>query len=90
MVALTAVAVVWATYLAVDPRLRFSPAEPVPVIRGLHERLVELMPFPGAFRAGMRAQFGLENLPWQGYLFGRPRPKAELSFETCVPAGEAA
>ncbi|MFF4560014.1 ArnT family glycosyltransferase [Streptomyces sp. NPDC001435] len=71
VVALVAVAVVWATYLAIDPRLRFSPAEPVPVIRGLHERLVELMPFPGAFRAGMRAQFGLENLPWQGYLFGR-------------------
>jgi EAL domain-containing protein (putative c-di-GMP-specific phosphodiesterase class I) len=26
----------------------------------------------------------------QGYLFGRPRPKAELSFETCAQAGEAA
>ncbi|GAA3095042.1 hypothetical protein GCM10017687_01850 [Streptomyces echinatus] len=30
VVAVVALAVVWAAYLAVDPRLRFSPAEPVP------------------------------------------------------------
>lgn len=71
VVALTALAVVWATYLAVDPLLRFTPAEAVPAAHGLHARLVELMPFPRAFRAGMRVQFAMENRPWQGYLFGR-------------------
>ncbi|MGW3210295.1 phospholipid carrier-dependent glycosyltransferase [Streptomyces sp. NPDC001135] len=70
VVLLVAVGVVWAAYLAVDPRLRFSPAEPVPPLRGLHGRLVDLLPVPGAYRAGMRVQFALENQPWQGYLFG--------------------
>ncbi|MFJ3305407.1 ArnT family glycosyltransferase [Streptomyces sp. NPDC086549] len=71
VVALAAIAVVWVTYLVVDPRLRFTPAEAVPAVHGLRARLVELLPFPRAFRAGMRVQFGLENYPWQGYLFGR-------------------
>jgi 4-amino-4-deoxy-L-arabinose transferase-like glycosyltransferase len=70
VVGLVAIAVVWASYLAVDPGLRFDPAEPVPVVHGLHERLVELLPFPRAYRDGMRVQFGFENYPWQGYLFG--------------------
>ncbi|MEV6112793.1 phospholipid carrier-dependent glycosyltransferase [Streptomyces sp. NPDC052109] len=70
VVALVAIAVVWATYLAVDPRLRFSPAEPVPALHGLRGRLVDLLPVPEAYRAGMRVQFGLEDQPWQGYLFG--------------------
>ncbi|MEU6089465.1 phospholipid carrier-dependent glycosyltransferase [Streptomyces sp. NPDC047085] len=77
VVALVAVAVVWAAYLAVDPRLRFTPAEPVPAVhalRGLHGlrgRLTELLPLPPAYRAGMRVQFALEDQPWQGFLFGR-------------------
>lgn len=70
VVAVVAVAVVWAAYLVVDPRLRFAPAEPVPGVHGLRARLVELLPVPPAYRAGMRVQFGLENQPWQGYLFG--------------------
>ncbi|WEO93756.1 phospholipid carrier-dependent glycosyltransferase [Streptomyces sp. FXJ1.172] len=70
VVALAAVAVVWAAYLAVDPRLRFSPAEPVPALHGLRGRLVDLLPLPPAYRAGMRVQFALEDQPWQGYLFG--------------------
>ncbi|WP_227025693.1 phospholipid carrier-dependent glycosyltransferase [Streptomyces fodineus] len=70
LVALVAVAVVWAVYLAVDPRLRFSPAEPVPALHGLRGGLVDLLPVPEAYRAGMRVQFGLEAYPWQGYLFG--------------------
>ncbi|MFG3013185.1 phospholipid carrier-dependent glycosyltransferase [Streptomyces cinerochromogenes] len=70
VVAVVAVVVVWAVYLAVDPRLRFLPAEPVPAVHGLRGRLVELLPVPRAYRAGMRVQFGLEDLPWQGYLFG--------------------
>ncbi|GGW71386.1 glycosyl transferase [Streptomyces lucensis JCM 4490] len=70
-VAVVALAVVWAAYLAVDPRLRFVPAEPVPALHGLRGRLVDLLPVPPAYRAGMRVQFGLERYPWQGYLFGR-------------------
>lgn len=70
-VALAAVAVVWVTYLMVDPRLRWVPAQHVPVVRGLRGLLVDLMPFPEAYRDGMRVQFGLENRPWQGFLFGR-------------------
>ncbi|MBB5932242.1 phospholipid carrier-dependent glycosyltransferase [Streptomyces echinatus] len=70
VVAVVALAVVWAAYLAVDPRLRFSPAEPVPAVPGLRGRLVELLPLPPAYRAGMLVQFGLEDQPWQGYLFG--------------------
>ncbi|GGS77917.1 hypothetical protein GCM10010206_45590 [Streptomyces cinerochromogenes] len=70
VVAVVAVVVVWAVYLAVDPRLRFLPAEPVPAVHGPRGRLVELLPVPRAYRAGMRVQFGLEDLPWQGYLFG--------------------
>ncbi len=70
VVALVAVAVVWASYLAVDPRLRFTSTEPVPAIHGLRGRVVELLPFPRAFLDGMRIQFGLEDYPWQGFLFG--------------------
>jgi hypothetical protein len=70
-VALTALAVVWAAYLAVDPRLRWTPEQRIPTVRGMHGLLVRLMPFPEAFRDGMRVQFGLENYPWQGFLFGR-------------------
>ncbi|MEU9450123.1 phospholipid carrier-dependent glycosyltransferase [Streptomyces sp. NPDC048277] len=70
VVLVTAVAVVWLSYLAVDPRLRFVPAEPVPAVHGLRGALVDLMPFPRAYRDGMRVQFALEDLPWQGYLFG--------------------
>lgn len=69
--ALVAVAVVWVTYLMVDPRLRWAPEQQVPVVRGLRGLLVEPMPFPEAYRDGMRVQFGLENRPWQGFLFGR-------------------
>ncbi|MER5525442.1 phospholipid carrier-dependent glycosyltransferase [Streptomyces sp. NPDC002677] len=66
----TAVAVVWLSYLAVDPRLRSVSAVPVPAIHGPRGLLVDLMPFPHAYRDGMRLQFGLEDYPWQGYLFG--------------------
>ncbi|KOU75938.1 glycosyltransferase [Streptomyces sp. MMG1533] len=71
VVALVAVAVVWASYLAVDPRLRWSPQQYVPVVHGRRGLLVELLPFPEAYRDGMRIQFSLENRPWEGFLFGR-------------------
>ncbi|WP_435879283.1 ArnT family glycosyltransferase [Streptomyces tuirus] len=70
-VALVAVAVVWVTYLTVDPLLRWTPQQHVPVVHGLRGQLVRLLPFPEAYRDGMRVQFGLENRPWQGFLFGR-------------------
>ncbi|MET7684844.1 phospholipid carrier-dependent glycosyltransferase [Streptomyces sp. NPDC005423] len=69
--ALVAVAVVWAAYLAVDPRLRFTPADSVPVVHGVRGHLAELMPFPESYREGMRIQFAMEDYPWQGFLFGR-------------------
>jgi 4-amino-4-deoxy-L-arabinose transferase-like glycosyltransferase len=71
VLAVVAVAVVWASYLAVDPRLRWTPGQQVPGVRGLRGLLVELLPFPEAYRDGMRVQFGLENRPWEGFLFGR-------------------
>ncbi|CAM5746096.1 hypothetical protein [Streptomyces afghaniensis 772] [Streptomyces afghaniensis] len=71
VVALVAIAVVWVTYLLVDPRLRWTPEQHVPVVRGLRGLLVRFLPFPEAYRDGMRVQFGLENRPWQGFLFGR-------------------
>ncbi|MFE9774665.1 phospholipid carrier-dependent glycosyltransferase [Streptomyces sp. NPDC005931] len=70
-VALFAVAVVWAVYLVVDPRLRWAPQQHVPVAHGLRGLLVELLPFPEPYRDGMRVQFRFENHPWQGFLFGR-------------------
>ncbi|MFI9155333.1 glycosyltransferase family 39 protein [Streptomyces sp. NPDC053367] len=69
VVALVALAVVWAAYLVVDPRLRWAP-EQVPDVRGLRGALVGLLPLPEPFRDGMRMQFALENRPWQGFLFG--------------------
>ncbi|MFJ9896385.1 ArnT family glycosyltransferase [Streptomyces sp. NPDC091280] len=70
VLAVVAVAVVWASYLVVDPRLRFVSTEAVPAVHGLRGRVVELLPFPRAFLDGMRIQFGLEDYPWQGFLFG--------------------
>ncbi|GAA0660218.1 phospholipid carrier-dependent glycosyltransferase [Streptomyces thermocarboxydovorans] len=70
-VGLVAVAVVWVTYLLVDPRLRWSPQQHVPVVHGLRGLMLESMPFPEPYRDGMRIQFGFENFPWEGFLFGR-------------------
>ncbi|MFF4360446.1 ArnT family glycosyltransferase [Streptomyces sp. NPDC001604] len=68
--AVAAVAVVWASYLVVDPRLRWTPEQPVPAVHGVKGLLVRLLPLPASYRDGMRIQFGLENYPWQGFLFG--------------------
>jgi hypothetical protein len=70
-VGLVAVAAVWAAYLVVDPRLRWSAAgQGVPQVHGLRGLLVRVLPFPEPYRDGMRIQFGFENEPWQGFLFG--------------------
>ncbi|CAM5667400.1 4-amino-4-deoxy-L-arabinose transferase-like glycosyltransferase OS=Streptomyces griseomycini OX=66895 GN=FHS37_005442 PE=4 SV=1 [Streptomyces griseomycini] len=71
VVALFAVVVMWAAYLAVDPRLRWAAQQHVPVVHGLRGLFVELLPFPEPYRDGVRVQFGLENRPWEGFLFGR-------------------
>ena len=83
-VALVAVAVVWAAYLAVDPRLRWSPVQYVPVVHGLRGLLVELMPFPQAYRDGMRIQFGSRE-PTVGGLPLRPDVRRVRSGITCRP-----
>ncbi|MFE6287072.1 phospholipid carrier-dependent glycosyltransferase [Streptomyces sp. NPDC057877] len=71
VVAVAAIAVVWAAYLLADPRLGWEPRQRVPVVAGRRGLLVALLPFPEAYRDGMRVQFALENHPWQGFLFGR-------------------
>ena len=66
-----AVVVVWASYLVVDPRLQWTTPADLPDVGGLRGLAVGLMPFPEPFRDGMRIQFGLEQLQWGGFLFGR-------------------
>ncbi|MFI0773654.1 glycosyltransferase family 39 protein [Streptomyces sp. NPDC021212] len=68
--ALVALAVVWAAYLAVDPRLRWTTPGHVPAVHGLRGLAVDLLPVPEPFRDGMRIQFGFENELWRGFLFG--------------------
>ncbi|MGW5721598.1 ArnT family glycosyltransferase [Amycolatopsis sp. NPDC003865] len=68
--ALIAVTVVWATYLAVDPRLRWDPPADLPGVEGLRG-LVDWLPFPRPYRDGMHVQFGFEDQVWSGFLFGR-------------------
>ncbi|WP_207946388.1 phospholipid carrier-dependent glycosyltransferase [Actinomadura sp. 7K507] len=70
-VALVAVAVVWVSYLAVDPRLRWTAPAGVPSIGGPRGLAIDWLPFPEPFRDGMRVQFGFEDLRWTGFLFGR-------------------
>lgn len=71
VVGVVAVAVVWLTYLVVDPSLRWTPRVPVPEASGVRAWLVEPLPFPEAYRDGLRIQFWLEGRQWEGFLFGR-------------------
>jgi hypothetical protein len=70
-VAVIAIGTVWASYLVVDPRLRWATPENVPVIHGLRGLVVDWLPFPQAYRDGVRIQFGFEDSTWGGFLFGR-------------------
>ncbi|MDL4817558.1 phospholipid carrier-dependent glycosyltransferase [Actinomadura opuntiae] len=70
-VAVIAVAVVWASYLAVDPRLRWTTPPEVPAIGGLRGLATDALPFPRPYRDGLRVQFGFEDATWTGFLFGR-------------------
>jgi hypothetical protein len=65
---LIAIAVVWVSYLAVDPLLRWE--SPDPPAHGLRA-LVGGLPFPEPYRDGLLVQFGMEDRVWGGYLFGR-------------------
>ncbi|WP_307868781.1 ArnT family glycosyltransferase [Umezawaea beigongshangensis] len=69
-VALIAVAAVWASYLVVDPRLRWETPPGLPTAGG-PRALVAALPFPEPYRDGMRVQFGFEDRVWGGFLFGR-------------------
>ncbi|NYD51571.1 4-amino-4-deoxy-L-arabinose transferase-like glycosyltransferase [Actinomadura luteofluorescens] len=69
-VGVLAVAVVWASYLAVDPRLRWAAPASLPSVGGLRGLAAGWLPFPRPFQDGMRAQFGFEGMRWTGFLFG--------------------
>ncbi|MEV4603201.1 phospholipid carrier-dependent glycosyltransferase [Amycolatopsis sp. NPDC049253] len=69
-VGLIAVAVVWAAYLAVDPRLRWQAPPGLPTLHGLRA-LADWLPVPAPYRDGMHLQFGFEDQVWSGFLFGR-------------------
>ncbi len=69
-VGLLAVAVVWLTYLAVDPRLRWTPPANLPEPAGLRKLAVDLLPLPAAYRDGMLIQFGFEARNFNGFLLG--------------------
>jgi hypothetical protein len=71
VVALVVVVVVWATYLAVDPRLRWTPPADLPAAHGLRGLAVGWLPFPQPYLDGMRIQFGFEGARWESFLFGR-------------------
>lgn len=65
-----AVAVVWAVYLAVDPRLRFVTPAGVTNPGGLRGLAVDLLPFPKAYRDGVLIQFQFESSSFNGFLLG--------------------
>lgn len=69
-VALIAVTVVWASYLAVDPRLRWTTPPDLPDLHGIRS-LAGWLPLPRPYLDGMRVQFGLEDQTWSTFLLGR-------------------
>ncbi|MEV6298904.1 phospholipid carrier-dependent glycosyltransferase [Actinoplanes sp. NPDC051861] len=69
-VGLIAVAVVWISYLAVDPWLRWTTPPGLPEVDGLRGLAVDLMPFPQAYRDGMLVQFKFEAKLYNGFLLG--------------------
>jgi hypothetical protein len=70
-VALVAVAVVWAAYVAVDPRLRWTTPAGTPAVHGVRGLIAGGLPFPRPYRDGVRMQFGFEDSTYGGFLFGR-------------------
>jgi 4-amino-4-deoxy-L-arabinose transferase-like glycosyltransferase len=70
-VAAVATAVVWASYLAVDPRLRWTAPADLPPVHGLRALAVQVLPFPQPYLDGMRIQFAFEDGTFGGFLLGR-------------------
>ncbi|MEV6342272.1 glycosyltransferase family 39 protein [Actinoplanes sp. NPDC051851] len=70
-VGLMSIAVVWIVYLAVDPHLRWTTPANLPHPDGLRGHLVDLLPFPQAYRDGMLIQFKIENQVHNGFLLGQ-------------------
>ncbi|HEU5107023.1 MAG TPA: phospholipid carrier-dependent glycosyltransferase [Micromonosporaceae bacterium] len=66
-----AVAVVWAAYLAVDLRLDPTTVERVPYVGPRRRLAVDLLPFPEAYKVGVRVQSGWEDRDVAGFLLGR-------------------
>ncbi len=74
-VALIAVAVVWAAYLVVDPRLRWAEPAGLPALHG-PRALAGWLPLPRPYVDGMRVQFAFEDQTWSTFLFGTYHPGA--------------
>lgn len=70
-VGLISIVTVWATYLVIDPSLRFARPPQTASVTGLTRLVVELLPFPDAYRGGMLIQLAFEQQTFGGYLFGR-------------------
>jgi hypothetical protein len=79
-----AVAVVWAVYLAVDPRLEFSTAG-VPAA-GTMSTLAGWLPLPGPYRAGLRFVLFYDQVLRPAYLFGELYRGARPEFYPAVLA----
>ncbi|MET0426488.1 MAG: glycosyltransferase family 39 protein [Actinoplanes sp.] len=69
-VGVLAVAVVWLVYLAVDPRLRWTPPVGLTNPGGLKGLAVDLLPLPKAYRDGLLIQFKFERKTFTGFLLG--------------------
>ncbi len=69
--AAVAVAVVWAAYLAADPALHWTAPDTLPAVHGIRRIAADLLPFPPAYRDGVRLQFALDAHGAQTFLFGR-------------------
>lgn len=69
-VCLISVVTVWLMYLAVDPRLRFTPSSNAAQLSGLPGLAFDLLPLPASFRDGLLVQVGFETRTFNGFLFG--------------------
>ena len=65
-----AVAVVWASYLAVDPHLHWAAPADLPQIGGKKGTLLRFLPFPRAYVDGMKIQFQFEAKTHGSFLLG--------------------
>jgi hypothetical protein len=66
-----AIATVWVTYLAVDPRLRFTTPSNAASVDGLMGLAIHLLPLPEPYRDGLLVQITMEQRLSGATLFGR-------------------